>query len=89
MTAERTVTLINKLGLHVRPAAKIAEIASKYQSEVTINKDAQQANAKSIMELLTLGAPCGTSLVIRANGPDEEISVREIEQIITAKFGEE
>lgn len=89
MTVERTVRLINKLGLHVRPAAKIAELASKYKSEIFIIKDTQQVNAKSIIELLTLAAPCGTLLTIQSNGDDAENVIDAIQQLINGKFDEE
>ena len=89
MTVERTVRLVNKLGLHVRPAAKIAELASKYKSEIFIIKDTQQVNAKSIIELLTLAAPCGTLLTIQSSGDDAENVINAIQQLINGKFGEE
>lgn len=89
MATERAIRLINKLGLHVRPAAKIAETASKYKSEITVLKDSQQVNAKSIIELLTLAAPYGSLLTVRAEGEDSEAAVAAIQQVIDAKFGEE
>ena len=89
MTVEKTVRLINKLGLHVRPSAKIAELASKYKSEVFLIKDTQQANAKSIIELLTLAAPYGTVLTIKATGDDSENVIEALQQLINGKFGED
>lgn len=89
MTIERTIRLENKLGLHVRPAAQLAELASKYKSEILIIKDSQQANAKSIIELLTLAASGGTLLTIKADGEDAEKAVEVIQQLINSKFNEE
>lgn len=89
MTVERTVRLSNRLGLHVRPAAKIAELASKCNSEIFLIKDTQQANAKSIIELLTLAAPCGTLLTIKSTGDDSGNVIEAIQQLINDKFGED
>jgi len=89
MPVERTVRLTNKFGLHIRPAAKIVDLALKCKSEIFILKDTQQANAKSIIELATLAAPYGTLLSIRSDGADAEGVVAAIEQLINSKFGEE
>jgi phosphotransferase system HPr (HPr) family protein len=89
MNVERSVRLVNKLGLHVRPSAKIVETVSKYNSEVTITNGSQQANAKSIIELLTLAASYDSLVVIKAEGPDADKVANEIEHVIKSKFGEE
>jgi len=89
MNVERSVRLVNKLGLHVRPSAKIVETVTKYGSEVLISNGAQQANAKSIIELLTLAAAYDSLVTIKAEGPDADKVVDEIEQVIKSKFGEE
>jgi phosphocarrier protein len=89
MAVERIIRLENKLGLHVRPSAQLAELASKYKSEIIIFKESQQANAKSIMDLLTLAATGGTSLTIKANGEDADAAIDAIEKLITTRFGEE
>lgn len=83
------IRLSNKLGLHVRPAAQLAEIASKYKSEITIIQDDKSVNAKSIIELLTLGASEGTIVTIRADGKDANSALVEIKQLIENKFSEE
>lgn len=89
MAVERIVRLENKLGLHVRPSAQLAELATKYNSAITIIKEAHQANAKSIMDLLTLAATGGSSITIKAEGEDAESAVEAIQQLINSKFGEE
>jgi phosphocarrier protein len=85
---ERTVTIVNKNGLHARPAAEIVKLAAKYQSEITIVRDDLEVNGKSIMGVLMLAAECGASIVVRANGPDAEQAVGAIEQLIANRFGE-
>lgn len=67
---EQTLIVSNKKGLHARPAALLVQLVSKYQSQVTINYDGQQVNGKSIMGILTLGAPCGAKLTFIVHGPD-------------------
>jgi phosphocarrier protein HPr len=85
---ERTVTIVNKNGLHARPAAEIVKLAAKYQSEITIVRDDLEVNGKSIMGVMMLAAECGASIVVRANGPDAEQAVGAIEQLIANRFGE-
>lgn len=77
------------MGLHVRPAAQLAEVAGKYGSQITIVQNNKNVNAKSIIELLTLGANHGTVLTFRAEGEDAMKALDEIQQLIENKFGEE
>jgi phosphocarrier protein HPr len=85
---ERTVTIVNKNGLHARPAAEIVKLAAKYQSEITIVRDDLEVNGKSIMGVMMLAAEFGADIVVRASGPDAEQAVGAIEQLIANKFGE-
>ncbi len=85
----KKTTIVNKLGIHARPATKICEIANKFKSEIYIEKDGITANAKSILGILMLVAPKGTELLIRAEGPDEVEAVESIVKIIEDGFGEE
>lgn len=89
MVAERTIRITNKLGIHVRPAAQIAELASQYQSNIIFIKDEQKANAKSIIELLSLGAGEDSIITMQAEGQDAESLFKALQKLITAKFGEE
>ena len=89
MLEERNIRITNKLGLHVRPAAQLAELANKYQSQIAINIDKRSVNAKSIIELLTLGATEGTMLTFRAEGEDAAAALDSIQQLIENKFDEE
>ena len=89
MASERTITIKNKLGIHVRPAAQIAELANKYNANIVFTRDNLSANAKSIVELLTLGAVGQSTLTIKAEGPDAEPALTALTQLIEGKFGEE
>src|SRR5215212_3709593 len=86
---EKEVTIINRLGLHARPAAMFVRIASRYRSEIWVAKEGEQINGKSIMGLMMLAAGQGSKLLIRCEGPDAEKAMEEIEELIAAKFNEE
>ena len=85
---ERTVRIVNKNGLHARPAAEIVKLASKYQSDITLVRDDLEVNGKSIMGVMMLAAEFGSSLVLRAAGPDAEQAVSALSDLIARKFGE-
>ncbi len=89
MAAEKSVTICNVLGMHVRPSAAVAETAGKFNSTVEIVKDGRTVNAKSSLDLLTLAATQGTELTIRADGPDEGEAIDAIAGMIESGFGEE
>ena len=88
MTTEREVQIVNKNGLHARPAAEIVKLASKYKSEITMVRDDLEVNGKSIMGVMMLAAECGATLVVRAQGPDAEQAVDAIVALVARKFGE-
>ena len=81
--------IVNKLGLHARPSAKIAQLATKYRSEVWMSKGTRRINAKSIMGVMMLAAAKGSTLVVEADGPDEQEAVGALCELITHGFGEE
>lgn len=83
------VTIINKLGLHARAAAKLVSLASEFKSEVSVARDNQQVNAKSIMGVMMLAAAKGTPLKICAHGPDEVKAVDALARLVGNRFGEE
>jgi phosphocarrier protein len=85
---ERTVQILNKNGLHARPAAEIVKLAAKYKSEITISRDGTEVNGKSIMGVMMLAAECGASIVLRAEGEDAEQAIEAIAGLIANKFGE-
>jgi phosphocarrier protein HPr len=86
--AERTVTIVNKNGLHARPAAEIVKTAARFASDIVIVRDDLEVNGKSIMGVLMLAAECGSSITLRASGPDEGAALDAIAALISAKFGE-
>jgi phosphocarrier protein HPr len=86
--AERSVRIVNKNGLHARPAAEIVKTASKFASEIIIVRDELEVNGKSIMGVMMLAAECGAEVTLRASGPDETAAVEAIARLISAKFGE-
>ena len=85
---ERTVQILNKNGLHARPAAEIVKLAAKYRSEITISRDGTEVNGKSIMGVMMLAAECGASIVLRADGEDAQQAIDAIATLIANKFGE-
>ena len=89
MTAERTVEIINRNGLHARPAAEVVKVASKFKCDILIIRDDLEVNAKSIMGVMMLAAEFGSQLVVRANGPDAEEAVAAIAALVASKFGED
>jgi phosphocarrier protein len=86
---EREVTIINRLGLHARPAAQLVQKASKFISEIKIRRQNLEVNAKSIMGVMMLAAEMGSRVVIAAEGPDEREAVEALALVIQGKFGEE
>jgi phosphocarrier protein HPr len=86
---EKEITIINRLGLHARPAAMFVRIASRFRSEVWVEKEGEQINGKSIMGLMMLAAGQGSKLTIRCEGPDADKVMEELEELIQQKFNEE
>ncbi|MGQ9804870.1 MAG: HPr family phosphocarrier protein [Chlorobiales bacterium] len=84
----REVTIINKAGLHTRPAAALVKTASKFKSDFFIEKDGIEVNAKSIISVMMLAAPKGTKLILRFNGADEEDAAKAIVALFEDGFGE-
>jgi phosphocarrier protein len=85
---ERTVTIANRNGLHARPAAEIVKTAAKFKSEITLVRDDLEVNGKSIMGVMMLAAEFGSTLLLRADGPDADAAVGAIATLIEGKFGE-
>lgn len=79
----------NKLGLHARPVAMFVKCANRFQSEITVEKNNDCVNGKSIMGMMMLAAGKGSYLSIAADGPDAEVALNALEQLINDKFGEE
>ena len=84
----RKLEIKNKLGLHARAAALLVQTANKFSAQVSLSKDGQIADARSIMGLLTLAAPRGSKIVVEASGEDAERAVKAIERLIESRFNE-
>jgi phosphocarrier protein HPr len=85
---ERKVQIVNKAGLHARPAAEIVKLAAKYASDITVVRDELEVNGKSIMGVMMLAAECGSTLQLKAEGPDAKEALDALEKLIESKFGE-
>jgi phosphocarrier protein HPr len=86
---EKDIPVINRLGLHARPAAMFVRIASRYRAEIWVSKEGEEVNGKSIMGLMMLAAGQGSTLHIRCEGPDAEKAIAELEELINARFHED
>lgn len=87
MAAERRVTVINRLGLHARPAAEFVKTASKFEAEIKLSKDTMEVNGKSILGVMTLAAECGSELLVRAEGADADAAVDALAEVLGRDFG--
>jgi len=87
-TARRELVVINKLGIHARPAALFVKAANRFTSNVFVTKDGEQINGKSIMGLMMLAAGPGSKLVIICEGEDCHQALDEIEALVKRKFDE-
>jgi phosphocarrier protein HPr len=85
---EEVLTLRNRLGLHARAAAKFVHTAATFDSKITITKDGDEVDGKSILGLLLLAAGKGTPLVVRAEGADEEQALSALKDLVNRKFDE-
>lgn len=87
--ASAKVTIVNRLGLHARPATEFVDLASSFKSEVWVHKGDDRVGGKSIMEMMMLAATKGTVLEIRAEGCDAEPCVKALAQLVADGFGED
>lgn len=85
---EVSVTVENKTGLHARPASMFIKEARNYTSDISIIKDEQQVDAKNILGVLSLGITKGTTILLKAEGEDEEKAIGALKSLIESKFGE-
>jgi len=86
---EREVAVVNKFGLHARPAMQLVDTASKFDSEITVSNGETEMDAKSIMSVMQLAATQGTVLRLKANGEDAAPALEALEALIANGFGEE
>ncbi len=86
---EKQITIINKLGLHARAAAKLINVTSSFSSDIKITKDERTVDGKSIMSVMMLAASKGTQLTLTTSGEDEQQAMDAIELLINNRFDEE
>ena len=84
----QTITIINKLGLHARAAAKLVTLASQYQCKIELQRNQRTVNGKSIMAVMLLAASKGTELEVRTDGEDEAVAMDSILELINNRFDE-
>jgi phosphocarrier protein len=82
------LTIMNPLGLHARPAAKLVDCAARYTSDIRLTHEGQTIDAKSIMSVLMLAAPCGAILEVTLDGNDEQAALEALEVLFNSGFGE-
>ncbi len=86
---QEDITVVNKLGLHARPSARLTQVATQFKSEVWLTKKGRRINGKSIMGVMMLAAGKGTALTVETNGPDEAEAMAAIRELIASGFGED
>ncbi len=89
MKAALTVEILNERGLHARASAKFVKLASEFDAEVTVSRDGQSVDARSIMGLMMLAAGPGSSIDIAAEGPDAKAAIDALAELIASRFDEE
>ena len=85
----KQLTVLNKLGLHARPCALLAKTAGFFKSSITLTHNNHSVDAKSILGLMTMAVPAGTTLTVTADGPDEDSAIKDITALFVNKFGEQ
>lgn len=86
---ERTVTIVNKLGLHARAAARLVTTAGKFAADIRVRKDGREVSGKSIMGVMMLAAAKGSQITLVAEGEDAAQALGELEELVADRFGEE
>jgi phosphocarrier protein len=89
METNSEVQIVNKYGLHARPAAELVKLANRFRSDVWIRKEDVEVSGKSIMGVMMLAAECGSVVEIRAHGDDSAEAVEALVQLIQNRFGED
>jgi phosphocarrier protein len=87
--ARRQVLVSNPLGLHLRPAEKFVKLALQFQAEIRVHYNGNSHNGRSILELATLAAECGTRLEVEARGPDADAAVAALADLVESQFYED
>ncbi len=89
MTVRRTVEVVNKRGLHARASAKFVKLAADYDAEITVTRDGQTVDARSIMGLMMLGAGIGSVLELAAEGGQAEEALEALCELVRSRFEED
>ena len=89
MPLKKEFVIQNKVGLHAPPAALFVQTARKFKSDITVERDGEKVNAKSMLGILSLGAEKGAHITIEAKGEDEKKLMHGIKELIESKFGED
>ena len=87
--AKKDFTILNKLGIHARPAAQFVKTANRFQADIFVEKDGEEIDGKSIMGLMMLAAGHGSIISVSAEGLDADAAIAAIEDLINRKFEEE
>jgi phosphocarrier protein len=85
---KQNIIVVNKSGLHARPASNLVKAASKYKSKITITKEEKKYEAKSILGILSAGIVCGTEIILECNGEDEAEALNNLTDLIQSGLGE-
>jgi phosphocarrier protein len=88
MIVQKTLTIKNELGLHARSAAMIVRVLERYRSSVFLERDGNQVDARSLLDILTLACPKDSRIVVRADGDDAREAVNSVAKLVDDKFGE-
>jgi len=88
-TAEAKVQVLNKVGLHARPAVQFVKEAKKFNAKIIVCKDGECGDAKVLLQVLALDVQCGDEILIKAEGEDAKEAVKALVELIKNKFGEE
>lgn len=84
--AQRRVAIVNPKGLHMRPATRFVKLAGSFGSEIQVDGNGKVVNGKSILDMTSLAAECGTTLEIRAQGADAADAVAALADLVAARF---
>lgn len=85
----KAFTIQNKLGIHARPAAQFVRTSSRYKADISVERDGEMVDGKSIMGMMMLAVGCGMQIVVTINGPDEADMMQALEALIERKFDED
>jgi len=87
--AQKDFTILNKLGIHARPAAQFVKTANRFQADIFVEKDGEEVDGKSIMGLMMLAAGHGSVISVTANGSDADAALEALSELIARKFEED